>query len=90
MLCLCFNLLACLLEQVAGEDEVNELLVVGVDHLSVCALPTLFTLVDINYVFTDAHHGVHIVGVYYCCDVVLFGNSVEQFIDNEGCTRVKA
>ena len=88
-LCLRLNLFACLLQQVTGKDEIDELRIVGVDHLCVCTFPTIFTLVDVDDVFADTHHGVHIVGVDNRCGVKFSSDVADKGVDYERRFRVK-
>ena len=74
--------LAHFFQQVAGEDEVGEALVGGVHDLRGVALPLLMALVDVDDVLTDAHHGVHVVGVDDGGHVELAGDGVQQVVDD--------
>ena len=65
------------LQQVAGEDKVGKLLVGRVHDLATHALPFFVTFVNKNDIFSNAHYGVHIVGVDDGGHVILMGDGVE-------------
>ena len=52
-----------LFQQVRGEDEVVEFLVRGSHDFIFGAVPCSRTLINKDDILTNAHHGVHVVGV---------------------------
>ena len=71
------------LQQVAGEDKVGELLVARAHHFATYALPFFVSFVNKNDIFSDAHYGVHVVGIDDGGHVILAGDGVEQVVDDE-------
>ena len=74
-----------LLEKFCGKHEVVKGLVRGVVYLRHIAYPLSVTLVYEYDVLSYTEHGVHVVGVYDCRDIVFVGYIAEQFINQNRC-----
>ena len=72
-----------LAQNFAREQEIIQLLVVGIEYLALVAFPAEFAVGKEQYVVTYVHHRVHVVGVHYGGDPILLGNAVYQFVYNE-------
>lgn len=72
-----------LLQQVAGEDEVGELLVGGGHDVLAFPAPFQVALVYEYYRLANTHYGVHVVSVDNGGDVVFVGDAMQQFVDDE-------
>ena len=72
-----------LLEQIRSEYEVVEFFICAIHHHSLVAFPFLSALADENDIITDAHYGVHVMGVYDGCHAEFFCDAVEQLVDDE-------
>ena len=77
-------------EQVGSENKVVQLFVGGTHDIVFTALPLLASFVDEEDMLTDAHDGVHVVGIHDSRDVVFFSQLVDQLIDDHGCLGVEA
>ena len=72
-----------LLEQIRSEDEFVKLLVGAIHYHSLITFPFLSALADENDIITDAHYGVHVVGVDDGRHAEFLCNTVKEFVDNE-------
>ena len=72
-----------LLEQTGGEYEIIERLVRGGEDAFLVAYPFPVSLVNEYDIFADTQHGVHVVGVDDCCYVILVGDVVEEFVNQD-------
>lgn len=61
-------------EQIAGKDQIVELLIGGVDDLVFVSLPLLVSFVDEDDVLADTHDRVHVMGVDDRRHLIVFGN----------------
>ena len=78
--------LVCVLDfaqQVAGKDEGGKTLVGGGHDLIFVAYPFQFSFIYIYNVFANAHDRVHVVGVDDGGHVILFGDAVDEFVDDK-------
>ena len=59
-------------EEVAGKNEVVQLLVCRVHHVVLCAFPLLMALINKDDVLADSHYRVHVVRVNDGGNIILF------------------
>ena len=71
------------LEELGGEDEFVEPLVLAEDDLPVAALPFLVALVHVEDSVADLHHAVHVVRVHDRGDVEIRGDLADELVDHE-------
>ena len=69
-------------EQVGSKYEIIQQFVAGSEDVVFCAFPFFPSFVDINDLFSDSHHGVHVMRVDDCRHVVFPGDVVYKIIDH--------
>lgn len=78
-----------LAEKVGGKDEIIQAFVGRGKDVIFTAFPFFMPFVDIDDFLSDAHYGIHIVGIDEGSHVVFSGDILYQFVDDERCFRVQ-
>lgn len=79
----CLERFLCSFGHSRSEYKVVQLLVVGVENILLGALPPLLALMDVDDLLANLHYGVHVMGVYYGGDIVLYGNIVNKVVNHD-------
>ena len=77
------------LEEVGGKHEVAESLVGCLVYKFLITNPLAMSFINENDVFTDAKHGVHVVGVDDGRYLIFMGDIAQQLVDKDRCLRVE-
>lgn len=82
--------LADLLIQLRGKDETIQCFVVGVEDVVTRTLPLFLAAFEEDNVVAYLHNGVHVVGVDDGADVILAGDILDEFVNNQRGLRIQA
>lgn len=72
-----------ILQEVGGEYEVVQALILAENDLLITAFPFLFPLVHVKDVMANLHHTVHVVGIDHRGHVVFYGDVADEFVDDQ-------
>lgn len=85
-----FLLLSHTIHNLIREDKIVQLFYPGVGDVVFVAFPELLPFVDEEDLFADPHYGVHVVGYDDGGHIVVFGEILDEVVDEDGGLRIEA
>ena len=77
------NSLAHFFQQIACKNKISKTFVTAIHDLRRLPLPLFFSFVYKQNVFTNAHYGIHVVGIDDCCHIVFLSDAMKEFVDDK-------